>query len=248
MAGEITSVGSVKYMGELNLASGTWSDHRPTSFGPDVAWDNGLFDTGFFSGATDRERLDWGDVATGTVVNGFQLAYATDSTVPIDIIVAFYDSENGVNTPGAEVLFVMEFLDLEGSASGLFEAFAYDIDLEGGGEFTIDGADLDGDGLSDFGYGYHTTSGGLGTATGPLLSSPEGLGSGVGAPGIEDFYDRYAPLGKHAGSAYVSTVDVSPAGGNPFTQYHMILYTPEPSALAVLGLGTLIMIRRSRSR
>lgn len=239
LAEQFLSAGTVRY-GTYDLASGTVTENPAARFGPAIAWDC-TTQQGFYAASTDRERLDWGDTASGLVVNGFQIGYATNSTTPVSAYVAFYSGINGGGDPLGTTITVFDLANLPGGGGWFL-----DVDLEGGYEFTITAPDLDGDGLGDFGYGYHFYNGGDGTSTGPLLTLPGP--DPVGAPGVEDAYDRYNAPGRWAGGAFVGTYwfgGWDPTDNDPpFTQFWMRLYTvPEPAALALLALGALLRRR-----
>lgn len=224
--------GPVTFGGVYHVTSGVYSTGGP-EFGPAIAWDATDFVPSFFGNAIADEEVDWGDVTPGTVVNGFQIGYATDSATPVDLDVTFYAPGNGGLDASATIA-SFTIAGLPGSAGGGVEAFAFDIDLEGGSEFVIAGGDLDADGLDDFEYGYNFTAYSGGSSTGPLL-----VGPGPDAPGAEDIWDNYAG-GTQNGGGVGSTFFF---GGDPFAQFHMRLYTvPEPSSLALLGLSLLSVL------
>lgn len=117
--------------------------------------------SGYFLGTyTDGWTvLDWGDTAGPQDIDGFAIGYGSitaDEPGVIDVIIVFYAEENGWNSTDRVRLagFVLPNMPIDPGPEG-WSAWIITIDLEGsGGEFTIDGSDLDGDSLVDFGYTY----------------------------------------------------------------------------------------------
>jgi hypothetical protein len=145
--------------------------------------------------------LDWGDAATpgvGELIGGFAMSYATAETLPtrIDTTMLYFAEENGWNSSGRVYLAGFSLTALPtGDPDGTFNGWTITIDLDtSGSQFTIDGSDIDGDGLVDFGYSYyfeHQAS----TGQPPLDSGPTIAGFGPNAPpcatGIDGFFDAF---------------------------------------------------------
>ncbi len=210
------------------------TDGATQRYGPATAWDS-TTSTGFFSNRISSQWVvDWGDVANNTLVNGFQLGYATNSNVPVNITVSFYAPGDG-HGDASTLLASYLIPGLPGTTTpGTITGWTVDVDLEGGFEFLLSGADLDGDGLTDFEYEYNMTNRGDATSMGPLIST--------GGVGQEDAFDRYDNNSQAGGGTYAGTFWF---GGNPYAQFHMRLYTvPEPASLALLAIGALSYLRR----
>jgi hypothetical protein len=154
----------------------------------------------------DTRWLDWGDIRSNVVIDTMTILYATnipdameDGEAGFEYDITFFD---GVDTAEIEAgptpYLVYTITGIPGSASGL-AGWIITIDLAGGGEFEIGdtdgiddsgnglnsgglGADVDGDGLADFAYGYNFRHP-VDVATG--VSGP-GLVFGAGAPGDVD--------------------------------------------------------------
>lgn len=201
---------------------------------PNLVWDC-TTSTGYFTSAVDRERLDWGDIATGigTSVNYYRFGYCSQSWTPdanngnVNVQTSFYISENGSKTPmpPSTATFILTITGLPGStdpnlATNVANCWTVDIDLAaacaGDPNFPCSlglgaATDLDADGLGDFGYGYYVsaagpTRGGTAPAAGPIIQLPT---APVGAPGADiNRYDRYNPPGKwNLGNAgWVATI------------------------------------------
>lgn len=232
------TVDSYNY-GRLNLVTGDMQMTGGPRFGPNIMWDSSV-PTGSFSNRVSTQKvLDWGDTNAGTV-NGFQIGYATNSTVPVSVAIEFFTDDDGFNTAGRVPVPGGSFTinGLPGtSVPGQIQGFIFDIDLMGGLEFLLDGNDLDGDGRDDFSYRYHMANRGNATSMGPLVSTDGGAPPGsAGGPGMEDVFDRFT------NNVYDGTFFFS---GNPFAQFHMRLYNvPEPTSIALIVLGALATLRR----
>jgi hypothetical protein len=155
--------------------------------------------------------------------------------VPVDIEVRFYENGNGFGDASNEVAAFL-ITGLPGSGSGGVEGWIVDIDLVPGNlSFIMNGPDKDSIPGQDFEYSYNMTNRGNATSMGPLIST--------GGHGQEDAFDRYTG-GPQGSGTYDGTFFF---GGNPFAQFHMRLYTlPTPGALALVGLGGLMVARRRR--
>jgi len=244
------------YNGSYDLSSGDYSLGGPR-FGPGIAWDNTAPSSGTtayyfgsnydpnYSGAGTNAgdiALDWGDLGSSTYVNGFQFGYGTNSTVPITIEVWFYSGTTGgtlgagVGTPVAG----FSLAGLPGDAPGgsTTSLFLFNVDLDVPNlEFTLP--------AGDWGYSYEVTVGGTAPVgadenTGFVISAagPDA----VLAPGREDTFTKYNGLSPAPGSGQDGGLFFF--GGTPFAQFHMRLYTPEPTSLLLIGLGALAALRR----
>ncbi|MEM7314523.1 MAG: PEP-CTERM sorting domain-containing protein [Planctomycetota bacterium] len=204
--------------------------------GPGVAWDATMFVGSFWNGGANTgiggEDVDWGDVAPGTVVNGFDIGIASDSTDDIDLTINFYEPGDGFGDASALVASFPLTLPGPGDPinGGIFAA-TFTIDLVGS-EFTL----ADG----NFEYGYEYVNNGNGAATGPLLVALDP----TNAPGTDDAWDQYVG-GTQASGGTVSTFFF---GGDPYAQFYMKLHTvPEPGTIGLLLMGSLFgfgLIRR----
>jgi len=197
----------------------------PARHGPPV-WSS-TYSTGWYFGsyAYGWVVLDWGDVGGPVLIDGFEFGYATDMLMPdrLDTIVWYYGEENGFNSYNHIPLAGFRISDLP-TGGPTWGNWIVTIDLENSGyEFTIDGSDLDADGLVDFGYTYWFQGPPAGSYTGPLISGdPNGFDD---APGQEDAFDAYLldmndPNQGRPGT-YVNTYWL---GGDPFAQFYMELY------------------------
>ncbi len=155
--------------------------------------------------------LDWGDIAPGTVIEGLTFMYSTNAA-SLDALISFYTHEDGCDSSGRVRVSGFMLTGLPGSFDPSNAAtWVVTLDLAGAGmEFTLDGDDLDGDHLTDFGYEIAfldpPPTAYVGQATG--VADPNG---GYPAPGIEDGW--YAP-----------DCVMSPYGGEPFAQLQIGLY------------------------
>ena len=173
--------------------------------------------------------LDWGDIAGPQRIGGYSLAYASHSVLlpeRLDVVNLFFADENGWNSTGRTYLAGFRILNLPGSpVAG--RAWIVTVDLDPAGlAFTIDGSDLDGDGLMDFGYTYWFTNYTLNNPQyphnylGPLIAGDPNVIPPT-APGIENVFDFFADpnLYVYWGSYW---------GSGPFIrQFYMELFESE---------------------
>jgi hypothetical protein len=179
-------------------------------YGPAV-WSNtgscvGSFFWGGWTAPTNQEAIDWGSITNGVVIDGYQIAYATNlpdpasSGVPgFDAINYFYDDYLGFGNTGT-VAAAFRVGPLPGSYDGQYWGWIVTIDLAGGFEFTLAGNDANCfDGLHEFGWGCAYNIPMAGFVTGPLPVTPMALGpcgttaacSTGTATGVEDAFDLY---------------------------------------------------------
>ncbi len=208
-----------------------------------VVWSS-TYDTGWYfpSYAHGWVVLDWGDCgdpADPCTINGFQFAYATEMMLPdrLDAVIWFFGEENGFNSCARVPLAGFRFIGLP-TGGPTWDGWIVTIDLEDSGyEFTIDGSDVDADGLVDFGYTYWFDGPPAGSYTGPLISGdPNGFAD---APGQEDAFDAFFLDMADPNEGLPGTCDGTYwFGGHPYGQFWMELYEgtwcspgcPEPGA------------------
>jgi hypothetical protein len=132
---------------------------------------------------TDTHWADWGDVDSNSVVDCMTFLYFTtvedaegDGEAGFEMDVSFFDGVDAAELAAPEatdnLYLTYTITDIPGSASGGGSAWLITIDLSGGGEFEVGdsdgvdasgngfisgglGVDVDGDGLSDFAYGFN---------------------------------------------------------------------------------------------
>ncbi|MEP0847853.1 MAG: hypothetical protein HRF50_13670 [Phycisphaerae bacterium] len=191
--------------------------------------------TGWFYGLQNCVRpgeaeelvLDWGDVQASSLVDGFQIGYATDASDPNGILleINFHNNSNGFGDNENRLLgFWLQLPGRPPSFPYQFVGWIFTFDLEGTGyEFSLGDQDLDDDQLADFAYSYRIIDPSDSTATGPLISIPD-PNNPLAAPGVEDAFDdyldpNYAPCDPNV--PYFSTYWF---GGTPYAQFHLALY------------------------
>jgi hypothetical protein len=181
--------------------------------------------------------LDWGDVATDVPVSQYRFYYSTDANEPVDIDVAFYESEEGRDSFNRTIKRQSRFLGLPGGRDGPGIFSTWIITVTPGTPFTFTGPDLDGDGLTDFGYSFHYRKTLFPERrVGPSIHQPDPnlpqppLGP---APGIENVFDRFSADPNAAiGPNDFLVPDVNTFydgtfwfGGTPFAQWRFQLLT-----------------------
>lgn len=182
-----------------------------------------------------RQVLDWGDVASGTSVSGFDIAYFTDSTTPVTLNVRFYSPDDG-NRSSSSLITAFTLPDLPGRGG-----HKVTVDLSEAFGFDIAGSDLDGDSLTDFAYSISFVDAGTGTFFGPLFSS--------GGPGATAEYDIYDGP-KDSGGSYDGTFSYPTFPGIDTPQMFLRVFTPVPApgplGLAAIGMLTALSRRTRR--
>lgn len=167
-----------------------------------ICWDSTRTSGSFSGRLTSQVVLDWGDVSADCESAAcFQIGYATDSSAPITVDVIFYSDENGFGSVGRVPLAAFRLAGLPGGVSGpgIYNGWLITvtptspIDLSNGGT----AADLDADGLIDFGYSFQFRgtgdgSGGAIERHGPIIADADPNVVPFPAPGIEDAFDRFS--------------------------------------------------------
>ena len=189
--------------------------------------------TGYYSSSTDGATaewwLDWGDIAGPQIIGGFAISYATTVEMPtlVDAIVLFFAEENGWNNDGdpREYLMGFEITDLPtADPGGSWNGWTVTFDLEiSGSVFTIEGSDIDGDSLVDFGYTYYFNPVAAGDDVGPTLAGDPNVIPPT-APGIEDDFDIFSRNPAENPNTYVGTYYF---GGEIYAQLYMELFSGE---------------------
>jgi len=176
----------------------------------------------------DTWWMDWGDIQPNSVIDTMTFLYATNvfdadeqGEAGFEYDISFFDGVDMAEIEaGPTPYLVYTITGIPGSASGL-AGWIVTIDVSGGGEFEIGdtdgiddsgngfnsgglGADVDGDGLADFAYGYNFRHPAVTTTA---MSGP-GLVYGGDTPGDVDLsaiflnqswsdFDRFVNFGGH---------------------------------------------------
>jgi hypothetical protein len=190
---------------------------------------------------TRWSALDWGDIQDGAAIGGFTFGYGTKmDTDTATAMIAFYANDNGWGDTHKQILAVYEIPDLPGRRwSGAAEAWMITVDLDAQGtEFTIKGDDLDGDGLTDFGYLYWFTNAPQSVKLGPLNANgidPNQIPPTC--PGAENAFDKYLgwdPNDPNLATQYVGSYWF---GKDYFAQLYMELFAAGQAGCPLSGAG-----------
>ncbi len=222
----VNGAGRLKY----DMATGKATPANQHQRYGQVIWSCGFEYVNYFWGASAGETgLDWGDIAGPAWVGGFGFSEFTNSQATdgdLQAIILFYVEENGWNSTGR--VYANGFLinNVPGSPHPADEYWGYywTVNITGS-TFVLDGSDLDGDGLVDWGYAQSFSVRTPGAVHGPAvcgLVNPDELPAL--APGIEDAYDLFIGDPNVGESDYDGTYSF---GGPPvFAQFYFELYEP----------------------
>jgi hypothetical protein len=236
---------------KFDVATGTVTPitGQTRDVGPPV-WEAGSEYVNYFWGAecfTGEASVEWADLTIGQGIGGFGFSeYTNSQAVDGDLyaIFLFYEEENGHNSVGRVYTAGYLIANIPGSTHPNTEYWGYIWAVELADVFVLDGSDLDGDGLGDWGYfsffsGQTPDSGTYHTKHGPgiagLLMGDPNTGLHPLPPlatGAEDAFDYFvdpdynvdegASIDPNNLSGYVGTYWF---GGPPvFSQWHFSLY------------------------
>ena len=198
--------------------------------------------SGYFWGGQGEFEIymEWGDLAVGAAVGGFGFSYATNADPGFECLMMFYNSENGRNTqPKLPNYVAAAYLTgLAGTPTpanrNLFWGWIYSVEWVS--PISLDGADLDNDALSDFGYtawwdwSTFNPGGPPNQLVGPRICGDPNID--LTATGIEDGFDLYNDPGYIPQPGYFDPNLTHYVGGYYFggppiySQFYMELFAP----------------------
>jgi len=238
---EILPIDGVGYL-SYNVQTGKVTSGTASPRGGAPIWDcGGWAYVNYFWGAdpfAGEAGLDWGDIAGPVNVGGLGFAEFTNSQAAdgdLYGIVAIYTEENGWDSAGR--VYVVGFLigNIPGSTHPVNEYWGYIWGVEPLDPFVLDGSDLDGDGLTDWGYFQFYSGRTPGCVHGPAVYGPIDPNSPPPeCPGAENAFDLFADPNwnngpnnldpGNIGSAYVGTYSFNDP--RVFAQFYFALYAP----------------------
>ena len=211
--------------------------------GPPV-WEAAYSYVNYFWGAEPtlgEASIEWADIAGPQGIGGFGFSEFTNSqstSGDLYAIFLFYEEENGEGFDSR--VFVQGYIiaNIPGSTHDPAEYWGYvwavDVSTT---IFVLDGSDMDGDGLTDWGYFMFLSNQDTNSKHGPGIAGlidPNNLPPM--APGVENSFCLYADPVYNQGQAANFTVDPNALtglvgctywfGGFPFSQWHFTLYAP----------------------
>ena len=187
--------------------------------------------------------IDWADVATGVGVGGLGFSEFTNSQEgdgDLYAILLIYQEENGEDS-GRDYVAGYLIDNIPGSTHPPDEYWGYIWGVELFDPFVLDGSDLDGDGLTDWGYFQFFSGQTPASAHGPgiagLLASPpwDPNNTPPECPGVEDNFCLYQVPAWNNGPNNIDPNNLGASvgcnywfGGGPpvFAQFHFVLYAP----------------------
>ena len=189
-------------------------------------------------GEAGEMGLDWGDIAGAPAVRGFSFAEFTNSQAAdgdLYAIITIYAEENGWDSADRVPLAAYVIDNIPGSPYPPYEYWGnlWTVD---GWYFVLDGSDLDGDGLTDWGYAQFFSVQTPGALHGPAICGAVGLDPNnlpPECPGVEDAYDLFVNPAWNLGPENFDPNGIEPYlagtswfGGLPqtFAQFYFTLY------------------------
>ena len=203
---EILPISGINYLtyneatGEISPASG-WERYGHSVWAATQM-------SGYFYPSTACEIvLDWGDIAGPVNIGGFgfsEFTNAQDSYGNAWGVIMIYAEENGWNSTGRVAIVGFLIDNIPTSTHPPDEYWGYIWYVEPVEPFVIDGSDLDGDGLVDFGYSFWFSVNTPGAVMGPAIAffDPDT------APGADEWYDLFDVCPPDEG--YVGTYSLGP--------------------------------------
>ncbi len=235
---EILPVSGVEYLGYDMLTGKITPAHQNTRYGPAI-WSYACEDVPYFwgaDGAAGEMGLDWGDIEGPACVGGFGFAQFTNSQAAdgdLYAIIAIYAEENGWDSAGRRLVAAFLIDNLPASTYPPDEYWGYIWNVDIGGSFVLDGSDLDGDGLVDWGYAQFFSVRTPGAEHGPGVCDYDANDVPATAPGAEDAFDLFVNSLWNEGWDNFDANDIEPYyegtywfGSGPFLQFYFELYGP----------------------
>ena len=171
--------------------------------------------TGYFLGVSPPEGvLDWGDIAGPAAVGGFSFAQYTNSQAAdghLSALIAIYTEENGWNSTGRVYVIGYVIDNIPGSTHPPNEYSGHIWGVDVYTPLALDGNDLDGDGLVDWGYFQFFSVTTPGAVHGPAIATFDPNM----APGADEWYDLFRD------GNYVETCSLG-----PFHQLYWAMFAP----------------------
>jgi len=183
--------------------------------------------------------LDWGDVSGDRAFGGFGFSHFTNSQAgsgDLWAVILMYEEENGHDSAGRVYAAGYLIANIPGSTHPPNEYWGYYWVVEVGDPFVLDGSDLDGDGLGDFGYMQFFSIQDPGSLNGPGLcglldQDPNNMPPEC--PGVEDAFDLFVNSSWLADFNNIEPNNIEPdfVGtywfGHFFSQFYFALYAPQ---------------------
>ena len=230
---------------DMEAGKVTPADPR-TRYGAPI-WSCGWEYVNYFWGARPFHgsmALDWGDIAGPVTVGGIGFAEFTNSQAAdgdLYAIIAIYAEEDGWDSSGRVLVAGYRIENIPGSTHPPTEYWGHVWGVDVGTPLALDGSDLDGDGLVDWGYAQFF-SGRTPPASmcrhGPALCGlidPNHLPPA--APGVEDAFDSFLNADWNADpkgwldddpNLQNGLIGTTWFGGPPsFAQFYFELYAPQ---------------------
>ena len=223
--GTIAPISGYQYL-NYNEATGLITPGADLKSHPKILWS--VTDTqgnGFYY-PEEYCVMDWGDISKMVPIGKFGFSTFTNSQIAdgnITIFLGIYGSENGHNSTGRQLLAMYELENVPGSSHDPFEYWGWFWQLEPTFPLYLEGDDLDGDGLLDFGYSLGFNLATPNSLAGPLIAGPTFPNEPQYSTGIEDAYDLFTD---HEPGGYLGTYDF---GGDPFAQFYFEMISPKCS-------------------
>ncbi len=149
----------------------------------------------FFAQETTELTLDWGDIDGPVAVGGLGFAEYTNSQADdgdLKVVLMVYGEENGWNSTGRVAIAGYLIENVPGSAHPAEEYWGNIWGLDILTPFVLDGSDLDGDELTDFGYAHwFETIPTPGALAGPALVYMDPNGLPARPPGVDGWFDIF---------------------------------------------------------
>jgi hypothetical protein len=157
--------------------------------------------------------LDWGDIAGPAAVGGIGFTQFTNSQADDGdcyALIAIYTEENGRDSAGRVLAAGYVINNIPGSDHPPDEYWGYIWGVDVGTPFVLDGSDLDGDGLVDWGYFQFFSGRTPGCLQGHMgcLLDPNNLPPM--APGIEPLFDLFINPDWNDGSQHFDPNNIEP--------------------------------------